>query len=84
MTDSDVLKETVRQILDALSLGRFSLAISLCLASRLTEHDLDVTMRNYGCTFVVPPIDAYAALDAVRVTNQPVPAWSVRAPLWTR
>ena len=79
----DVLRSTVREMMDQLAREDYESAVKRCVKSRLTSDDLRTVIRDYGRKVVPPPLDAYGKLDAVQVRGAAVPTWSVRAPLWT-
>jgi hypothetical protein len=68
---------------DQVARGEYESLMARCAKSRLTIDDLRIAIRDYGCTLVSPPSDAYENLDAVQVSDAAVPTWSVRVPLWT-
>jgi hypothetical protein len=77
------LRQVVRGLAIDIVLGNFDSLVRRCSRSRLTSEDLRNVIRDYGRTLVLPPDDAYADLDVVRVTTMEEPTWSVHAPLWT-
>jgi hypothetical protein len=79
----DVLRSTIRQMMVQLAHKDYESAVRRCAKSRLTGDQLRAVVRNYGRKVVSPPPDAYNELDAVQVSGDAVPTWSVRAPLWT-
>jgi hypothetical protein len=77
------LESIVHRIATQLASGDFDGTIAECSASRLRAEDLSKVIQEYGRTFVQPPTNAYAALDAVAVRGTALPTWSVRAPMWS-
>ena len=80
---TDMLRETVRAIVNQLAQGDFEGVVTGCSQSRLTAEDLRQAIHDYGRTFVEPPEDAYRNLDSLAVQGSRLPTWSVRAPLWS-
>jgi hypothetical protein len=45
---------------------------------------MELAVREYGRTIIVPPGDAIPNLDVVKVTNADPERWSVDIPLWSK
>ena len=80
---TEIMQAVVGKVVEELVNGNYDLLIQQYPASRVTSEELHAVIRDYDRKLVLPPLNAYQNLDAVRVKNTNVPTWSVRAPLWT-
>lgn len=80
---AEILRSTVRELVDYLVHGDYELFFQRCAKSRPKSNEVRKVILDYGHTLVSPPKDAYQNLDAVKVKAASLPTWSVRAPLWT-
>jgi hypothetical protein len=82
MSAETVLTAT-RNIVNLISDGQYDRALEMCSASRLSEKDMEVVIKNYRRKFVRPPADFDEYVDLVAIVGRSPSAWSVRVPLWT-
>ena len=80
----DIIRKTVRHIVDLIAIQRYDLVLKVCSSSRLTEADLEHAMNEYGVHAMLAPEDADQYIEAVAIKDSLVPTWSLWAPLWTQ
>ena len=77
------LQDPVRRIVEALVARDYLRAAEITNGNRLPEDQIRDAIEEYGCTLVMPPVDAFNDLDVVEVTGASPAQWSVRMHLWT-
>ena len=81
--EAEILRRAVRAIVELLAENDYQATVEACAKSRLSPDDIRGVIEEYGHHLIRPPEDAYADLDAIRVTQASEPTWSVRAPVYT-
>ena len=74
------MRAKIMEIVDAISTGRFAKALDVADGSRLSEDDLRRVVADYGRRLTRPVTHDW---DVVPIITSDMPAWSVRAPLWS-
>jgi hypothetical protein len=80
---SETILTAMRNIVILISDGEYGRAIAMCSASRLSEKDIEIVIKNYRRKFVRPPADFDEYVDVVALVERSLHAWSIRVPLWT-
>jgi hypothetical protein len=80
---NSTVQHCVRSVVQMLVAGDYNKVAALTKGRRLDAEAIKFTVGEYGRTLVLPPDDAFDQMDVVRVTNAPLPQWSVRMNLWT-
>jgi len=78
--EMDAIHSAVAKIAGLLAAGEFESTVQACSETRLSADDIRNVIHKYGRRVVVPPEDAYASVDVIRVARAEVPTWSVTEP----
>jgi hypothetical protein len=80
----DAIHELISKIIALLAAVRYEDIFNLTGGVRMSIHEIQTAINDYGRTIVLPPDSAYSLLDIVAVKNVPFDQYSVRMPLWTK
>jgi len=81
---NDGIQKTARRLVKMLAARDFAGLASWSKGARLNQNEMELAVREYGRTIIVPPGDAIPNLDVVKVTNADPERWSVDIPLWSK
>ncbi|WP_257167426.1 hypothetical protein [Bradyrhizobium sp. SRS-191] len=81
--DSRVI-ELVEQVMAWLVSGNFPAVEVRSRGLRLSAEMMRQAIEDYGRTLVMPPSEAFASMDVIRVADAGRRAWSIRFDLWTK
>ena len=71
----DIIRKTVRHLVDLIANRRYDLVLQACSKSRLTEDDMEHILNVCGVHAVLSPEDADQYIDTVAIKDGSVPTW---------
>lgn len=75
-------RDPIRLLVEELVQGHFAQLERDGRSGRLSAHQLQEALREYGCTIITLPDEALNLADVHAVTGQQT-RWAVDVPLWT-
>jgi len=83
MSDQQIIKTTVRHMVNFLVNGDYKSVERISKGCRLTEQEIADAVSDYGETFIMPPDAAFDNLDIIKQDSENQRSWSVNVDLWT-
>jgi len=81
---NDRIQILTSKIIALLAAMRYEDIVNLTGGVRMSIHEIQAAINDYGRTIVLPPDSAYGILDIVTVKTVPFDQYAVRMPLWTK
>ena len=75
---------TVKQVVQWLVEKDYKSLVAHTRGARIDEGQIELAIRRYGRTLVMPPESAWASTDIVEISGVDPHSWSVQFDLWTR